>query len=639
MEDEIEKSSQKLLDGKFFEEMHSNIPNSSLYAIQPKNPIKYIIIEESSTKLEDNINFYEIRCKNCYKIPVINIDTYENEPLIIPVCKCMKDKKVDLITFLNNYNFKFSNVMCQNCEKTANVYDYDAKNFYCKNCLNESNKIINVDLFDCTCSEHLEKYQSYCRKCCKDLCKICKTEEEDLHLNHDKIDINNIVIPDSHNIIQNIERVQKKFRFKKQIYSDMHSVFKQYYNGEDKINLLEKLKEIYERNKHLNKIILFMMNLAYKCYDEQKKCNTFTYSGIMNLVNVTNFNYNITKIDCSDEHIPLKKRYEICKNFILHDYLLNRPVIELVEEKNYELLKEVPPSTLDGKPNPEVVPINCMEKLINTNILACGKNNGSICFYEPFIYSLCLKIKAHDGEVLYLKQFKNRKLCSCSTDCCINIWEVKNTTYKFYAKHLHTLKNIHDKKINRVIELFDSEYYASCSDDLYIKIFDMNSNENKYSILVGEIIICIESTKNYLIGGCENGNLIFYNKDNINNVDFRLKEIYINSCDSILNLDNKKILVGTKFGEIKTIDLAFKNIISSFEGAHNGPINCLIINDDGSIFSTGEDKYVNRWNIYNEKKLISFQTEHFEPVLQIKNLKTGFLATCSRDGYALIYKY
>ena len=122
-------------------------------------------------------------------------------------------------------------------------------------------------------------------------------------------------------------------------------------------------------------------------------------------MNVTNFNYNITKLDCNDEHIPLKKRYNICKNFILHDYLLNRPVIELIEEKNYEFLKEVPPSLMDNRPNPEVKPINCIEKLINTDILACGKDNGTICFYEPFIYSLCLKIKAHDGEVLYLKQF------------------------------------------------------------------------------------------------------------------------------------------------------------------------------------------------------------------------------------------
>ena len=640
--EEIEQSSQNLLNENFFKKMNSNIheENSNLYAIQPKNnQIKYNIVEESSTKLQDNINFYEIRCKNCYKIPVIKIDTYDIEPLIIPVCQCEKNKKIDLITFLNNYNFKFSNVMCKNCEKSANVYDFDEKNFYCKNCLNDTHNFINIDSFDCTCSEHTEKYISYCRKCCKDLCKKCEIEEEDLHLNHDKIYIDNIFIPDSQNIIQNIERVQKKFKFKKNIFTNMNSVFKQNYNGEDKMQLLKELKDVYDRNKHLNKIILFMMNLAYKCYDEQKKLNTLTYAGIINLVNVTNFNYNITKINCDDEHIPLKKRYEICKNFILHDFLLNRPVIELIEEKNYEFLKDVPPSIVDNKPNPEVIPINCMEKLINTDILACGKINGTICFYEPFIYSLSLKLKAHDGEVLYLKQFKNRNLCSCSSDCCIKIWEVKNTVYKFYAKHLHTLKYIHEKKINRIIELFDSEYYASCSNDLYIKIFDMNSNENKYSLLVGDNILCIESTKNYLIGGCENGSLIFYNKDNINNEDFKLKEIYINSCDSILNLDNKKILVGTKFGEIKIIDLAFKNIISSIKNAHDGPINCLIINDDGSIFSTGEDKYIKRWNIYNEKILISFQTQHLEPVLQVKNLKTGFLATCSRDGYALIYKY
>ena len=638
--DDLIENSQKFFDEDFFKEMNSNIheENSSSFAIQPKDDIKYNLVEESSTKLEDNINFYEIRCKNCYTIPVIKIDTNENEPQIIANCECEKNKKIDLITFLNNYNFKFSNVLCHNCEKTATLYDYDVKNFFCKNCFNESNKIMNIDEFDCTCSEHLEKFKSYCRKCCKNLCKECEIEEEDLHLNHDKIDIDNIFIPDINNIKHNIERVQKKFKFKKNIFSQMYSVFKQNYNGEDKMELLKELKNIFERNKYLNRIILFMMDLTYKCYDDQQKCNSLTYSGIINLVNVTNFNYNITKLDCNDEHIPLKKRYNICKNFILHDYLLNRPVIELIEEKNYDFLKEVPPSMMDDRPNPEVKPINCIEKLINTDILACGKDNGTICFYEPFIYSLCLKIKAHDGEVLYLKQFKNKNLCSCSDDCCIKIWEVKNTVYKFYAEHLYTLENIHNDKINKVIELFDSQYFASCSSDLYIKIFDMNSNENKYSILVGNNVVCIESTKNYLIGGCENGNLIFYNKDNIDNEEFKIDDIFINSCDSILNLDNKKILVGTKLGELKIIDLAFRNVISSFN-AHEGPINCLIINDDGSVFSTGEDEYVNRWNIYTENKLISFQTRHIEPVLQVKNLKTGFLATCSRDGYALIYKY
>ena len=97
--------------------------------------------------------------------------------------------------------------------------------------------------------------------------------------------------------------------------------------------------------------------------------------------------------------------------------------------------------------------------------------------------------------------------------------------------------------------------------------------------------------------------------------------------------------MGTKFREIKIIDLVFNNIISSIENSHDGPINCLIINDDGSIFSIGEDKYVKNWNIYNKKILIFFQTQHIEPILQVKNLKKGFLATCSRDGYALIYKY
>ena len=136
--DDLIENSQKFFDEDFFKEMHSNIheENSSSFAIQPKDDIKYNLVEESSTKLEDNINFYEIRCKNCYTIPVIKIDTNENEPQIIANCECEKNKKIDLITFLNNYNFKFSNVLCHNCEKTATLYDYDVKNFFCKNCFN-----------------------------------------------------------------------------------------------------------------------------------------------------------------------------------------------------------------------------------------------------------------------------------------------------------------------------------------------------------------------------------------------------------------------------------------------------------------------------------------------------------------------
>jgi WD40 repeat protein len=419
----------------------------------------------------------------------------------------------------------------------------------------------------------------------------------------------------------------------------MYTEFKQKYTQQDSKILLEELKKVFEDNKYLNKIILFMMNLTYKCYDVQKKCGAFSYAGKINLVNVTNFNYNITKINCKDEYIPLKQRYNIAKNFIFYDFLLNCPVIELKEEKNYALLKNVPPPIMDNKPNPEVKPVNCIEKLSDSNVLACGKNNGTICFYEPFIYTLCYKLEAHDGEVLYLKHFKNKKLYSSSSDGSIKIWEVKSTYYKFYANHLHSIQNIHKGKILKVIELFNSEFFTSCSDDLYIKIFKQSSNESNYSILVGDKVKSIESSDRYLIAGSEKGNIIFYNKENIEKYDFIINDVFINNSDSILNLDNKKILVGTKDGKIIIIDIPFRNIINTID-AHVGPINCLIVNkDDGSVFSTGEDKCVNRWNIYNQHKLISFVTEHKEPVLQVLKLKAGFLATCSRDGFALIYKY
>ena len=64
--DELIENSQKFLNEDFFKEMHSNIheENSSSFAIQPKNDdVKYNLVEESSVKLEDNINFYEIRCQ------------------------------------------------------------------------------------------------------------------------------------------------------------------------------------------------------------------------------------------------------------------------------------------------------------------------------------------------------------------------------------------------------------------------------------------------------------------------------------------------------------------------------------------------------------------------------------------------
>jgi len=333
--------------------------------------------------------------------------------------------------------------------------------------------------------------------------------------------------------------------------SDLSSYEKNYY------------KENYE--KYVSKTLSYLissedkikelMNKNIKCEKCQKYSNINSYKG------------NIFIVKCP---LCLKKYEPIDEN--LKNALYLREI--LPSEKDYsldnlELIKEIE-EKIDAKrikkSNSEIIfknfkdTINMLLILSDNRLCACS-SDCSIKVFEidkNNYFNLKIdKIHAHSDKIWCIEEIKNKILASGGYKD-IKVWEINSNDITL----IRSIDNAHNNYLNKIIKL-DYNSFASCSRDGSIKVWNDNYSMKQCINAHNTYINNILKINNILISGSNGERCIkFWNINNYSLIR-EYKNIYATAYNNSLIKVENTIFVGEKDG-IRIFSLEGNNIISNF---------------------------------------------------------------------------
>ena len=227
-----------------------------------------------------------------------------------------------------------------------------------------------------------------------------------------------------------------------------------------------------------------------------------------------------------------------------------------------------------------------------------GTINGNIII-EDLETDKINELEGHESTITCLLMLKNGKLCSCSADGQVIIWNInkKKELYNFYP---------HEKIIWNIIELNDERLF-SVSEDNSAKIFSyknevkleisFNTNKSKCNLQLKDGRIVFNSNKDILI----------YQLDKLPNInipdraknkfkpDFIIKDSHNFCVSCIIQLNNGDLCSGSEDGSIKlwSVNNNFQNIMEL--SGHKSKINDIVENNIGKLFTCSDDRSIKVW--------------------------------------------
>ena len=381
------------------------------------------------------------RCKDCYKIPSIKL-IYKNEGSFLDIkCENKHNYIHNLKQFKDNSIFK-----CYNCLKELNslnmFYCYEIKKIYCNECKlkNPNYKYINLIKFDSFCLNHSNKYTYFCKKCMKNLCKICLKE----HLHNNYI-------------------YKQKFlsnNFKNKINSEINNLINKIEELEKiKIDIVKYLNEFIELNK--NEIIFYQNIYSTFIFEENQKnlnCNVIEN---LKTIKIKFSNKCIEKILNSGN-----KLLDLIKNIKLgNNILTNIKTINTQNSGIYHL------------------------SILKNGDFASSSSDGELTIYDKKTFDSKLIINEHYIALYYFTQLKNGNIITCSGDKTMKIIKINNDKY-------NVIQTINcDSPIYKVIEI---KNLISVSNKGLMQIWEKSKINNKYNNVTNVIIQKTYSSCNIL---------------------------------------------------------------------------------------------------------------------------------------------
>ena len=186
--------------------------------------------------------------------------------------------------------------------------------------------------------------------------------------------------------------------------------------------------------------------------------------------------------------------------------------------------------------------------LISDNRLACGCSDGFISIWNLKYSSSTMKFKAHYDWILFLLLAENSKLISCSGehDSTIKIWSIES------YQCIQVLEGHWDAI--RYLSLSPNGNLFSCSNDLCLKIWQIETGRMLQTLLFNYSVNCISIINNNLIAvGLDNGEIMIYDLNEMKSIKTILAH---SSCVYRMNLlSNGNLLTGSNAGDVRLWDI------------------------------------------------------------------------------------
>lgn len=230
--------------------------------------------------------------------------------------------------------------------------------------------------------------------------------------------------------------------------------------------------------------------------------------------------------------------------------------------------------------------------------IVCGLSNGNLAsgdrddklvrIYEidGNQYKKIYTLRGHNDIINKIIELENGKLCSCSEDKTIKIWDDKN-----YYNCIRTLTG-NENNVRNIIEMND--YIISCGGgkDNSITIW----NKSTYHSI--KTLKDIYSRSRSALSKLKKNKIILGGVDKLFILDilsFQYKSFHdgrLGYIDSICVMKEDRILIGNDKGMISCYDSLSNQIIFTEKAHDNNWITCIIEGEDNQIFSCSCDQTI-----------------------------------------------
>lgn len=416
------------------------------------------IDNQTNIILNQNANIkINIICQKCPLTPIINISSTK-EGTIICEYRCpsfhMGLVKLEEMILKKNSRSKRYGCICQLCKKeTENTLGQKkfrfcgfCKLFLCEECINvhkaiKSNHIIlDYSKINYSCLYHGNKYKFYCFTCLRSICTKCSG-----HKNH-------------------CFKTLTEFEPNKIFQEKLNFYFNEVYNY---FNCLESKKgegfkvESFNMFKSKNVLLLNLVKDFYKTYLDKKSSDTLNGEIIINLYNLSKFNFNM-------------KGYfkDVNTYFNTHLIIKDMPVSSICSftntKANYKIGELTPVffKDLNIDNNDSMIVLRMDYDLIAYNI-------GKILYFMKDEEKVYFKIEVQD-EIKYFFQLKDHIVCICSEE---NLYFCKLIKIEPYIVSCSVLM----PDINKVTQIYGSVYkslYIIDDEEYIYKLIPKNDGPN-----------------------------------------------------------------------------------------------------------------------------------------------------------------
>lgn len=263
-------------------------------------------------------------------------------------------------------------------------------------------------------------------------------------------------------------------------------------------------------------------------------------------------------------------------------------------------------------------------------LCSCSDDN-TIKIYNLKTNTIDIEIsKLHNYSVQNLSQLDNGILLSCDDwDSTIKLWEISKETYKL----LTTLYG-HKNTVNKVIPLSKNRI-ASCSWDCKIIIWETIPPYKKITTLKGhkDIVntIIALTNKEMLVSGSSDQTLFFWNLEDYQ----ERKRIPDIPCYSFCELPNNRLAVGG-YKSITVVNFLSYQIEAIIEDEGFGYCRSFIILKNGNLLcgcGDGFEGYLCELNLINYALLYKKEKAHKKCVTSLVKINDNSFATCCQDCF------
>ena len=575
-------------------------------------------------------------CPGCFtRVPTINIFFENCIPKVKLYCSCEVTHSRPIIMGVSEYidKMRLRDPLLLKCENHLEVrpqtFCLNCEKWLCEECIktvhNEKTCQPISDGKNEFCTKHVDlKMTSICKKCQKIMCDKCAEEHVAFWESNSRDSINKgkkHTIKKFNTFLspEKMEKKVSKFKvFKIEVmklnYDKMNDFLKKIDSENGKSGspvpnvYKEKLEEVYNFNKDNNENLIELIQILFNNIHDQITKPITNKKLLYNVIINTSFNTDDNSIDCK----TLKEEFEFLVNYY-QTYFLNKTL-------TYQISK-----------------VQSLQETSESISLLCllEKNKFAVAVeavIQIWSGSTCQKIGnlvGHTNIIQSLCNLSNDKLASTSSDKAIKIWKIST------CECLKTI-NINGMPSFLFLNKLNPSEIAFVNFGKKIEVWNLDSSQREKEVEIANASwfenYCQLSDGDVLLG---KGDGFIVLKSGTFEIDQDIKNLG-DDPNIFSELDNQRIAVGMKKGDIIVYESNFKNPFKLV--GHEKSITGITQLKEDMILSCCMDTFMKLWNTKTLECEETFVMNKFE-INNMLKLNDNKIVTCLSENSVDIWKF